>query len=393
MTTATQKHDNNLCVVLCAALELGAMSWKVATTIGFGQKPRLKSIKAGDVEALRAELAKAKKRFGLPADAPVVTCYEAGRDGFWLHRALESAGIRNHVVDSASIEVNRRQRRAKSDSLDATKLAEMLVRYELGESRVWRVVQPPTPEQEDARQLHREIETLQHERRQLANRIGSLLATVGIPLRVNRQFGRRLPGLRGWDGAPLAAGLRSRLEREFARWQVVHEQLTAAERELRASTREEATESTPLQNLLCLRGIGPKGAWLLLREGLAWRCFRNRREVASMVGLVPTPYHSGTIARERGISKAGNARLRKLLVELAWGWLYHQPESELTKWYVQRFAASNARSRKVGIVALARKLLVALWRCATRGELPSGANTVDWQSKFTRAIRTKPAAA
>jgi transposase len=241
--------------------------------------------------------------------------------------------------------------------------------------------------------LHREIETLQHERRQLANRINSLLATVGIQLRVNRQFGRRLPNLLGWDGAPLAAGLRNRLEREFARWQLAHEQLKTAERQLRTSARQEAAHSVPLQNLLCLRGIGPKGAWLLLREGLVWRHFRNRREVASMVGLVPTPYHSGTVARERGISKAGNARLRKLLVELAWGWLHYQSESQLAKWYRERFGSSNARGRKVGIVALARKLLVALWRCAANNELPAGALTLDWQTKFTRATKTEPAAA
>jgi transposase len=393
MTTATQNHDNSLSVVLYAALELGAVSWKVATTVGFGQKPRLKSVNAGDVEALQAELAKAKKRFGLSADASVTTCYEAGRDGFWLHRALLACGLRNHVVDSASIEVNRRQRRAKSDSLDAIKLVEMLVRYELGERRVWRVVQPPTPEQEDARQLHREIETLQHERRQLANRISSLLATVGIQLRVNRNFGRRLPTLCQWDGAPLSAGLHERLAREFVRWGLAHQQLLAAERQLRNHVRQEAADSVPLQNLLCLRGIGPKGAWLLMREGLVWRHFRNRREVASMVGLVPTPYQSGTISRERGISKAGNARLRKLLVELAWGWLFYQPDSQLSKWYRERFAASNTRSRKVGIVALARKLLVALWRCAVQGELPAEAQTVDWQTKFMRAMKIEPTAA
>jgi transposase len=393
MATATQKHDNSLSVVLYAALELGAVTWKVATTVGFGQKPRLKSVAAGDVAALQSELARAKRRFELPSEAPIVTCYEAGRDGFWLHRALLACGLRNHVVDSSSIEVNRRQRRAKSDSLDAVKLVEMLVRYELGERRVWRVVQPPTPEQEDARQLHREIETLQHERRQLANRISSLLATVGIVLRVNRNFGRRLPTLRQWNGESLPAGLWERLVREFARWELAHQQLAAAERQLRTSVRQEAADSVPLQNLLRLRGVGPKGAWLLMREGLVWRHFRNRREVASMVGLTPTPYHSGTISRERGISKAGNARLRKLLVELAWGWLFYQPESQLSKWYRERFAASNTRSRKVGIVALARKLLVALWRCAVQGELPAEAQTVDWQQKFMRVTKGQTTAA
>jgi len=389
MTTATQMHDSSSCGVLYVAFELGARGWKIATTVGFGQQARLKSLRAGDLAAFEAELAKAKRRFALPAEASVVTCYEAGRDGFWLHRALVASGIRNHVVDSASIEVNRRQRRAKSDRLDATKLVEMLMRYELGERRVWRVVQPPTPEQEDARQLHREVETLQHERRQVANRISSLLATQGIELRVNRQFAAKLPTLRDWKGDPLPTGLRRRLEQEFARWQLAHQQLAAAERELRANIRQEAAASTACQQLLSLRGIGPKGVCLMVREGLLWRQFRNRREVASMVGLVPTPYHSGTSAREQGISKAGNARLRKLLVELAWGWLHYQPDSKLTQWYYERFAKGNKRSRKVGIVALARKLLVALWRLAAHGELPQGAETVDWQTKF---VRTKAVA-
>lgn len=392
MTTSTERHSNSNSGFLYLAFELGKNSWKLGFTVGLGQQPRLKTVAAGATGQVLREIAEAKRRFGLPADASVRSCYEAGPDGFWLHRWLVGQGIDNHVVDSSSIEVNRRERRAKSDGLDATKLAEMLVRYGLGETRVWRVVQPPMPEQEDARHLHREIEIMQHEQRQLGNRMAGLLLAIGVRVTVNRRFGQRLAQLKQWDGTPLPAELLKRLVGEFERWQLVHRQLLAAERTLNAQTQQEAATSPALQRLLSLRGIGAKGAWLLLREGLIWRKFRNRRQVASMAGLVPTPYGSGTIDREQGISKAGNARVRTLLVELGWGWLNYQRESALTRWYYQRFAAGNRRSRKVGIVALARKLLVALWRCAAHGEVPIGARQVDWRDKFRRS-KTCPAAA
>jgi transposase len=334
---------------------------------------------------VKIEIAKAKQRFGLPADAPVCSCYEAGRDGFWLHRWLRSEGIENIVVDSSSIEVNRHKRRAKSDRLDGEKLVEMLVRYALGEKRVWRVVQAPTPQQEDERHLHREIETMQHERRQLANRISGLLINVGVHLKVNQQFNRVLPQLRQHDGTPLRPELVARLQREFERWHLVHKQLLVAERQLRQRAEQEAAASPAMQCLLSIRGVGAKGAWVLVREGLVWRNFRNGKQVGSMAGLTPTPYGSGTIDHEQGISKAGNARVRTLMTELAWGWLHYQPQSALARWFHQRFAAGNRRSRKLGITAVARKLLLALWRCASRGELPAGAETVNWQTKFKRA--------
>jgi len=392
MTTSTERHSNSNSGVLYLAFELGKNSWKLAFTVGLGQKPRLKTVAAGVTGQVLREITEAKRRFGLPAEASVRSCYEAGPDSFWLHRWLVGQGIDNHVVDSSSIEVNRRERRAKSDGLDATKLAEMLVRYDLGETRVWRVVQPPTPDQEDARHLHREIEIMQHEQRQLGNRMAGLLLAIGVRVTVNRRFGQRLAQLKQWDGTPLPAELLKRLAGEFERWQLVHRQLLAAERTMNAQTQQEAATSPALQHLLSLRGIGAKGAWLLLREGLIWRKFRNRRQVASMAGLVPTPYGSGTIDREQGISKAGNARVRTLLVELGWGWLNYQRESALTRWYYQRFAAGNRRSRKVGIVALARKLLVALWRCAAHGEVPIGARQVNWRDKFRRS-KTCPVAA
>jgi transposase len=362
-------------------------------TVGLGQPPRLRSVKAGDLATLASELRQAKRKFGLPEDARVVSCYEAGRDGFWLHRALLASGVENHVVDSSSIEVNRRQRRAKNDRLDAIKLAEMLVRYELGERRVWSVVQPPSPEQEAARQLHRKIEVLQHERRMLANRIGGVLTNMGVRVTVNRHFATRLSEARQWNGEPLPASLIERLLLEFERWKLAHAQLLGAERRLRQAVREETEQSPAAQRLLSLRGLGRKGVWLLLREGLVWRNFQDRRQVAAFVGLTPTPHCSGDLDRERGISKAGNARLRKLLIELSWGWTRHQPFSELAMWYQRRFGMGNRRSRKVGIVALARKLLVALWRLAVHGVAPPGVEQVDWRSKFVKQPKPSHASA
>lgn len=388
MTTTTQKHDTRPADALYLALELGAKSWKLAFTVGLGQSARIKTVPAGGLRQLHREIKEAKQRFALAPQAPVFTCYEAGRDGFWIHRAIQEAGIVNLVVDSSSIEVDRRKRRAKTDKLDATKLVEMLVRYHLGQHKVWRIVQVPTPAQEDARHLHREIEILQHERRQLANRIAGLLTAVGVNTKVNTKFGQQLEELKLYNGEPLGPELVSRLKREFARWEVVHQQLQEAEREMVRRTKAEAATNGAMQCLLSMRGIGPKSTWIFMREGLVWRKFRNRREVASMVGLVPTPYHSGKSSREQGISKAGNARLRKMLVELAWSWLRYQPFSALTEWYITRFHCGNNRSRKVGIVALARKLLVALWRLATTGEIPQGADYVDWTTKFKQRGKT-----
>jgi transposase len=356
---------------------------------GLGSTARVKDVAAGDLSALAAEIAAAKRRFGLPQDAPVATCYEAGRDGFWIERALQARGIENHVVDSASIEVNRRKRRAKNDDRDGLSLVRQLVRFRLGERDVWKVVRPPSVEQEDARHLHRELAVVQGERRAAANRIESLLVTHGVKLRVNKKFLQRLETARQFDGAPLPPGLVGRIGREFERWRLADRQLSEVKRELKAQARQEAEREPAVQGLLSLRGVGPLGAWILLREGLVWRRFKNRRQAGAFVGLNPTPYDSGKSKREQGIGKAGNARLRTLLVELAWSWLRYQPESALTKWFYERFAKAGGRSRKLGIVALARKLLVALWRAAAFGEVPLGATAVDWETKFGR----KPPAA
>jgi transposase len=369
--------------VLYLALELSWNSWKLAFTVGLGQKARLRTIPARNAELLFREIDKAKARFGLPDDAPVASCYEAGRDGFWLHRLLVHHGIDNRVVDSASIEVNRRQRRAKSDALDATKLVEMLIRYHHGETKVWRVVRIPTVADEDRRQRHRELIELKAQRTEHSNRIKGLLATFGLDILVDAELPRRLEGLRQGDGAPLPAGLVARVLREFARWQQVDGQVGALSNEQRRAVRDDEEPHVELvRRLLDLKGIGPVGAWILVREVFGWRAIKNRRELAGLAGRVPTPYGSGDSHREQGISKAGNRRVRWVLVELAWGWLHHQPDSALSLWYQRRFGSGNARARKVGIVALARKLLIALWKYLEGGEVPEGAVMVPWQKKL-----------
>lgn len=379
------------------ALELGWSEWKLAFTIGHGQPPRLRTIAARDLPALVKEMTKAKRRFGLPDSASVVSCYEAGRDGFWLHRWLTSQGVANVIVDSASIEVNRRKRRAKSDHLDAAKLVSMLLRYHVGEHKVWSVVRVPEVADEDRRQLHRELIAVQDERTEHVNRIKALLASQGIALAaVTANFPEELAQLRCWDRSELGADLRQRLLREFARWQLANRQVKELEQERKQRIRSDDTPHVEQgRSLLELAGIGLSGAWLLVYELFAWRKFRNRRQIGALVGLTPTPYQSGASRREQGISKAGNKLLRRMLVELAWAWLRWQPDSELSRWYQRRFASQGKRARKVGIVAVARKLLIALWRYVEEGEVPAGARLVNWRAKVsakaTRVGRDKAA--
>jgi transposase len=385
--THTTQSTATAAPVLYLALELSWNSWKLAFTVGLGQKPRLRTIRARDTAALLLEIQKAKLRFGLGQDTPVLCCYEAGRDGFWLHRFLVHHGLQNQVVDSASIEVNRRKRRAKSDSLDATKLVQMLIRWHNGEHSVWSIVNVPSVADEDRRQRHRELIELKAERTEHVNRIKGLLAALGLGIAVDARLPQRLEELRQWDGNPLPQAVQERMLREFQRWQQVDAQIRALESSQRRAVREDDEPHVEqVRQLLQLKGVGVVGAWILVREIFGWRQIRNRRELASLVGLTPTPYGSGDTQREQGISKAGNRRVRWLLIELAWGWLYHQPQSELSQWYQRRFGSGNARARKVGIVALARKLLIALWRYLERGEVPKGAVLVSWEQKLNKRL-------
>jgi transposase len=382
--TTTHDSDSNLvpAPVLYLSLDLGWSTWKLAFTIGLGQKPRLRNVKARDVVSLLAEVRAAKMRFGLPDDTKVCSCYEAGRDGFWLHRFLLSDGIENIIVDSASIEVNRRKRRAKSDRLDAIKLVEMLVRWHNGERKVWAVVHAPSAEDEDRRQLHRELTALKAERTGHINAIKGLLAGLGLQSVVDEDLPARLERLRQWNAEKLPPGVCQRILREFARWQLVGQQIRELERQRRAQIRDDqAPHVEKVRRLLSLKGIGENGACLLVEEFFAWREIRNRRELGSLAGLTPTPYASGESRREQGISKAGNRRVRWMMVQLAWCWLHHQPQSALSQWYKDRFALGNSRQRKIGIVAVARKLLVALWKYLQTGDPPEGAEVIGWDQK------------
>jgi transposase len=364
--------------VLYLAFELGRSSWKLAFTPGAGQKPRLRSLAAGSLVGLTCEIKKAKERFGLPPDAKVISCYEAGRDGFWLHRFLVHEGVENLVVDSASIEVNRRRRRAKSDRLDAVKLVSMLIRWHGGEDRVWAVVRVPTVDDEDRRQLHRDLIRLKAQRTEHDNRIKGLLAGLGLSAAIDAGFAERLERLRQWDGSEVPSGLRACLVREFERRQLVARQIRELESERRKRIGDKADpQMDQVRRRLRLRGIGPNTAWLLVREVFGWRRLQNRRELASLAGLTPSPYDSGETRREQGISKAGNRRVRWMMIELAWLWLQYQPESELSRWFRERFGRGNSRVRKTGIVAVARKLLIALWKYLETGAVPAGATVTE----------------
>jgi len=360
--------------VLYVAFELSWGTWKMAFTTGAGQPPRIRTVPARCTSLVLDEIKKTKLRFDLPADTPVVSCYEAGRDGFWIHRYLTSAGIQNIVVDSASIEVSRRKRRAKSDRLDALKLVSMLIRWHNGEKKVWSIVHVPTVVDEDRRQLHRELIELKSERTELANRIKGLLAGLGLKVAIGDKLPARLEKLRQWDAAVLPPALKARILRDFERWQLVVRQINELERQRAREIREDpGVQGEQTRRLIRLKGIGANGAWLLVREFFGWRKIRNRRELASLAGLTPTPYDSGGSRHEQGISKAGNRLVRWMMVQLAWGWLHHQPKSELTLWYRRRFGEGKSRVRKIGIIALARKLLIALWRYLETGEIPAGA--------------------
>src|SRR5262245_22683833 len=276
---------------LYLALELGWTEWKLAFTSGTAQKPRLRTITARALPELQREIARAKERFGLPADTPVSSCYEAGRDGFWIDRFLGAHGVQNIVVDAASIEVNRRKRRTKTDHLDAVSLAMMLIRWHQGERKLWSVVEVPSPEAEDRRQLHRELITLKDERTAHINRIKGLLASVGLSVAVDARLGSRLDGLRQWDGTALPPEVRQRLAREWERFQLIEQQIRSLEAEQRQRIRDDTTPGVELVRVLVgLRGIGPQGAWLLVHEMFGWRTVRNRRQLASLAGLAPTPY-------------------------------------------------------------------------------------------------------
>jgi transposase len=384
--TAAREHDSWLFV----ALELSRSTWLIAINAPGSDKISRYQIAAGDTAALLALLARLKVRVkqdcGEVVDK-VISIHEAGLDGFWVHRFLEANGVESHVVDAASIAVNRRSRRAKTDRIDADKLLDTLVEWVRGGRRVCSMVRPPSPKDEDERRIVRERDTLVTERISHVNRIKGLLATQGVfdfePLHKDRRT--RMGQLRAWDGRPLPPRLTAELTRELDRLDMVISQITAVEAQrdhaLAVKQRKVAMAATaagPTQAgdadalLYRLRGIGSELASVLYLEAF-YRSFGNRREVAAYAGLVPSPWRSGGIEVEQGISKAGNSRLRKRMIQLAWLWVRHQPGSALSQWFQERVGDRRGKVRRITIVAVARKLLVALWRYVTLGVIPEGA--------------------
>ena len=359
---------------LYIAFELGTGSGKLGFSRGLGQRPREQNVRARDVESVLEEIERAKRRFGLPEETRVVSCYEAGRDGFWLHRFLVDRGIENRVVDSSSIEVKRRQRRVKTDRMDVEKLLGLLMRYEAGERKAWSVVRAPTVAEEDARQLHRELLNAKRDRTRVTNRIRGLLANQGLEIDLQADVPTQLDQMRCWDGSPLPPGLQARLAREWEKVEFLTRQIHGLQNERRRLVR---TSDDPamqkIAQLLTLRGIGANSAWLYTMEFFGWRQFRSGKEIGALAGLTPTPHQSGELRHELGIAKAGNRRVRWMSIEGAWAWLRFQPQSALSQWYQERFGGGGPRLRKIGIVALARKLLIALWQFLETGVVPEGA--------------------
>lgn len=362
---STQSH------CLYIAFELSNKRWKLVSSNGV--KRRQKTIDARDLGALETEISTARRNLELDGKVSIYSCYEAGRDGFWLHRYLQSIGVNNIVVDSSSIEVSRRSRRVKTDKVDAGKLLAMLMRYRNGEQKLWGVLHVPSVEQEDARRIHREIERLKKERTGHSNRMRALLVLHGHNVKVDRNFIQGLEHLQQWDGKPLPERLVDEIRREFGRYELVNEQLKHLSQQQAKQLKDNSKTAQQVRQLKMLKGIGEVGSWNLVHEFFAWRRFNNVKQVGAASGLAPTPYASGDSTIEQGISKAGNRRVRTLMIELSWHWLRYQPGSELSRWYQRRFGPNGKRMRRVGIVALARKLLVALWKFLEKGVVPEGA--------------------
>jgi len=373
MNQKTQKMDTVKTPVMYMAMELSKKTWKLGFGIG-EQKHRIVNVEAGDLLALELAIEQAKERFQLPHDAKVRSCYEAGRDAFWIHRALGARGIDNLIIDPASIETSRRGRRVKTDRVDVKMLLRKLTGYHRGDEDVWSVVRVPSLDDEDERRSHRELERLKKERTAHRNRIQGLLVTLGVHLKPGPRFIKKLSMVRLWNGEPVPPHLKAELEREYDRFNLLQQQVRDIEQQQNERlVSPKSTSDEKAARMAMLKGIGPQSGWVLSKELFGWREFNNRKQVGALVGLTPTPFDSGQSDREQGISKSGSRRLRTLMLQLAWFWLRYQPNSKLTCWFNENYGAGTKRNRRVGIVAVARKLLVALWKYVERGELPEGA--------------------
>jgi transposase len=368
------------------AWELSKASWKLGILVPGAERMSCFTVKGGDLAAVATRLAAARAkaaRSGLPVR--VLSCYEAGFDGHWLHRWLEGQGVVSHEVDPSSIEVNRRARRAKTDRLDLARIMRAFLAHLRGEPQACSLVHVPSPEEEDEKRANRERDRLIKERTAHTNRLKALLHAQGVrdarPL--GRDFLRTLEGMRTGDGRTLPPRLMAEIAREHERLVVLDRQISAIEAEREAECRKaarqaECGEAAPGSNpakivqLAQLKGIGANDAQVLVNE-VFYRRFANRRQVGACVGLTGTPYSSGQEERDQGISKAGNRRARTAAMELAWRWVRWQPDSALTLWFKGRVGDAKGRIRRIAIVAVARKLMVALWRYLETGVVPDGA--------------------
>ncbi len=368
-----RQDDTTETPTIYMALDLGLRCWTVGFVLPGDRDARLHQIAGGDRKALLTLMARQQSKLG-ETSARVVSCYEAGRDGFWLDRWLRAQGVDNRILDPSSIEVPRRGRRVKTDKVDTVGLLRVLLRLERGETEMTRVVRVPGVALEDGRRRGRERERLERERTAQRNRILGLLATQGvIGVKLSRRgWLDRLEGLSTGDGRALGPALMAEIRRHGDRLALIEGQIKDLEAESRAALREDTALAAGARALKRLKGIGDVFSSGLMHEAF-WRDFDNRRQVGGAFGLVPWAWASGDVHRDQPISKAGNRRARTLAIECAWMWVFHQPDSALTRWWRTRFAGGNKRQRKIGIVALARKLMVALWRYLNEGLVPEGA--------------------
>lgn len=368
----TTHQAESTAAALYVALELSAKEWWLTISRDRDGRRQRARVRPGDRAGFERVIRGAKVRFGLPGDAPVRSCYEAGRDGFWPHRFLATLAVINLVVDSSSIEVPRRARRAKTDRLDGEKLLRLLLRHWGGERGMWQVVHVPAREAEDARHASRGLTTLAAERTRYRNRIRGLLALHGVAgVRIDAQLPTRLATQTDWAGARLPAGVIARILETHRLLQAVEVERQRARRIERQQVRPRAA-ATCAQRLARLRGVAARSATILADE-LFGRGLGNRRQVGALSGLVSAPYRSGTIQRDHGVVRSGVPAVRRIAIELAWAWLRYQPTSGLAQWYQRRFGGGGAVTRRIGIVALARRVLIALWRYVETEVVPAGA--------------------
>lgn len=360
--------------VLYLAFELSVNQWHLR--FGDGARHRNRVIAARNLTELWKEIDLAKEKLKLPKNALVVSCFEAGRDGHWLHRALTAQGIVNLEVASTSIKVRQQSKHRKTDRLDVGALQKQLYHYCQGDRDALQVVNVPSLEDEDAMRLARELKQLKKECTQHTNRMGAVLIRFG--LRQKRPGGKEwdqiIPSLRDWSGAALPEHTQRELIRENQRLLLIQQQIKELEAERAHQIAEgKGQKLDQVRRLMLLRGIGPVTSWTLVMEFFGWRQFRNKKQVGALSGLVGTPFHSGTLEHEQGISKMGNPRVRALAIEMAWLWVRLQPGSKQSRWFQERYAEGNKRLRKIGIVAVARRLLIELWRYLEEGIVPEGA--------------------